>query len=734
MDFEAYSEAGYLIDPDTGKVRGVGPGTKGGLPAVGTPVYAAHPSTEVLCLYYDLKDGLGRRGWVPGTPYPHDLLAHVAGGGLIEAFNVTFEFYIWNLVCVDRYGWPPLPLEQCRCVMARARRFSLPGSLANVCEVLGTSAKDKTGKALIRKLTRPLSPTKNRPEIRWTPATAWEDFRSLYAYCDQDVAAEDAAAEHIPDLTPYEYQTWLTDQRINARGVRVDMPALKGALRVLDEATKQYTLELANLTGGAAGSVSEVAKITAWLGQQGVHMYSLDKDNVSETLARDDIPANARRVLEIRQVLGSANVKKLFTLSQQVSPDGRLRDQYTYCGADRTGRWSAPGVQLQNITAKGPKSARCPECGGYFHASHSLCPRCPVGVVEPCDEWTVDAVECAIEDIKTLPLAEIVRLWGDPIDLLCGCLRGLFVAKEGHDFICCDFSAIEAVVAACLSRCQWRIDVFNSHGKIYEMSASKISGVPLEEMLQHKRDTGQDHPLRKTLGKVAELASGYGGWVNAWNNFGADEFMSEEETKAAILKWREESPEIVEMWGGQFRQTGPRLSDGYPELYGLEGAAISAILNPGQCFACHDISYGVADDILYCRLPSGRFLHYHKPRLTEQPGKWGKPPSYSISFEGYNSNATKGRVGWTVMETFGGRLFENVTQAVAADIQAEAMVRLESESYPVVMHTHDECISEVPEGFGSVEEMERTMSTRPTWAQDWPIRAAGWRHKRYQKD
>lgn len=739
FDFETYSEAGFNIDPQTGKVRGVSSQGKGGLPVIGTPNYAAHPSTEVLCLYYDLKDGKGRRAWYPGFPDPVDLLAHIQNGGLIEAWNVTFEFWIWNMVCTKRYGWPVLPLEQCRCAMAKSRRHSLPGALGKAAVVLGTMEKDKEGGRLIQKLTRPHTPTKNRPEHRWTTATAWDDFLALYKYCDIDVQTEDHASAMIPDLSPQELATWQMDQTINLRGVPVDIEALDAMLDILGQTERKYTMELCQITQGAVGSVSEVAKFGDWLRTQGLNLPNMQKETVEETLKRDDVPPLARRALEIRDVLGSANVKKLRTLKLQVSSDGRLRDQYMYCGADRTGRASAGGVQLQNITSKGPKSAQCEGCGEYFepmdydpHANS--CPHCACGQYHIMPDWTVEAVESAIRCILKRDLNILELIWGDPITVLCGCLRGLFKAAKGKIFICCDFSAIEAVAAACLARCQWRIEVFSGHGKIYEQSAANATGIPFQEILDYKKKNGMHHPARKKIGKVRELAGGYGGWINAWKNFGADEFMNDDEIKIDVLKWREESPEIVEMWGGQFRWCGPGKWDYRPELFGLEGAAINAILHPGQCFSHIDITYAVQDDILFCRLPSGRFLKYHRPRLANAQDKLNRGPSYQITFEGYNSNSTKGPIGWYRLETYGGRLFENVVQAVAADIQFEALLRCEANSYPIVMHTHDEGIAEVPEGFGSVDEMAAIMSERPAWASWWPLRAAGWRHKRYQKD
>lgn len=741
MDFETYSEAGFTIDPHTGKVKGRGPQGKGGLPAAGTPVYAEHPSTEILSLCYDLKDGRGRRRWLPGFPNPDDLLAHIAGGGLIEAWNVTFEWWIWNMVGVRKLGWPVLPLSQCRCAMAKARRYSVPGSLDNAAKVLGTPEKDKDGKRLIQKLTRPHTPTKNRPAHRWTPATAWEDFCKFYDYNDDDVVAEDNAAALIPDLRPDELATWQMDQTINARGVQVDIQTLDAALDVLGQAERKYTQELARITGGAVGSVSEVEKMRDWLDQaQGFYMPDIQADTVKDALKRPDVPPAARQVLEIRASLGAANVKKLRSLRLQVSSDGRLRDQYKYCGADRTGRAAAGGVQLQNITAKGPKTCRCEDitCGKIYGRDVDSvgCPRCGSFEFHELSDWTIEAVEQAIEDVRTASLEWVERVWGAPIAVLCGILRGLFIAAPGKKLVCVDFSAIEAVVAACLSRCQWRIDVFSTHGKIYEASAANATGIPFEEILAYKKQHGTHHPARKGVGKIRELAGGYGGWINAWKNFGADDYFdSDDEIKADVLAWREESPEIVDMWGGQYRWCGPGRWDFRPELHGLEGAAIQAIRNPGRHFSHYDITYAVADDILFCRLPSGRFLHYHRPRLTPCKDKLNRGPSVSISFEGYNSNAAKGPVGWVRMETFGGRLFENVVQAVSADIQFGALLRCEAAGYLIVMHTHDEGCAEVPDRPEySVAAMERIMSERPAWASWWPLRAAGWEHHRYQKD
>jgi len=356
-------------------------------------------------------------------------------------------------------------------------------------------------------------------------------------------------------------------------------------------------------------------------------------------------------------------------------------------------------------------------------------------------EWGIAAAEDALETIRTRSLAFVEYVWGDAMLAVSGCLRALFIAAPGKNLICSDYSSIEAVVIAELAGEQWRREVFNSHGKIYEMSAAKISGVPFNDFMKHAGYTeeqlarpdwwaqvpankGSHHALRKTIGKVAELASAYQGWVGSWCAFGADVFMSEPEMKDAILAWRAASPAIVEFWGGQERNY-------QPELYGVEGMVVQAISNPSYVFGYRGHHFQVRDDVLYVRLVSGRELAYHRPRLTPSPRRVG---TFSISYEGWNSNPKNGPMGWIRMETWGGRLVENIVQATARDIQWHGILALEAKGYPIVLHVYDEDIAEVPEGMGSVEELERIMGEMPPWAAGWPIKArGGWVGKRYRK-
>lgn len=694
IDFETYSEAGYVWDGS--KWRGLpnSAGGKKGLSVVGAAGYAKHHTTEVICLAYDMHRGEGVQLW---TPYSgrvlKDLFEHIQYGGLVEAWNSSFEGWIWSEVCHARMGWPELPIRQLRCTMGRARAFGLPGSLGKAGEVMRLSVqKDKAGDALIKKYCVPRQPTIANKALRASPVDP-----ALYEYCKTDVLTESEASSRVPNLEGGELKYWLCDQAINRRGVHLDVKGVNDCCAIIDQALEKYNTELRLLTNGVVEKASQVSRLTEWLRTYGVHMNSLDEDTVDVALTWE-LPDAARRALEIRQAVGSAAVKKAYAMRNRATEDGVLHDLLIYHGA-RTGRCTGEGPQPTNLPNSGPEVS---QVSGIYVGKHW-------GL--PTEEWSAEAAQYALDSvISTQDLDYVELIYGDALAAVSGCLRGLFVAAPGNRLICSDYSAIEAVVLAELAGEEWRMEVFRTHGKIYETSASKISGVSLEEFDEYKQTHGKHHPLRK-LGKVAELASGYGGGLGAWKAFGADEhFKNDNEMYQAIHAWRDASPKVVALWKG------------------YENCAISCVQDPTCTYTYNGVSFFMNGSVMQIRLLSGRCLTYHDPQV--RPGDRG----LSISFMGWNSNPKYGAMGWVRMDTWGGKLTENVVQATAADILRHATLNLEAAGYPLVLHVYDEVVCDVPAGHGSVEELEAIMVTLPDWAKGWPIRASGgWEGKRYRK-
>jgi DNA polymerase bacteriophage-type len=792
LDFETYSPAGFVWDDEAGRWRGPTGASQGkkGLFVVGAAVYTADPGCEVLSMAYDLKDGRGRRHWHPGMPLPGDLLDHIAGGGLLEAWNVAFERWVWENVCVPKFGWPAVHPDQWRCAMAKARAHALPGGLEKAGEVLELDTqKDKDGTRLLDLFSVPQNPTKADPRLRQLPV--WDqaaidrewtarlplartpgqqrklseaimaehaDTLKLAAYNDTDIAAEAEASSLIPDLSPDEMTFWRDDQAINKRGVRIDLESVENCIDIIGQAQRRYGEELRALTGCVP---TELEKLKGWLHGQGVHLDSMDEDAVADALTWN-LPPLARRALEIRAAVGSASVKKVFAMRNQASAAGRLHDLYSFHAA-RTGRPTGNGPQPTNLPKAGPNTYRCGYeyvngkdtflghgCGRHHGAHTMYCHWCGTFTLrgpKASREWSPEAMMDGIEAIGHRSLEWLEVLFGDAMLTLAGCLRGLFIAAEGHDLLSSDFTAIEGVVIACLAGEQWRIDAYANDEPMYLLSAERMFGTTVAEMKAYAKEQGRHHPLRQK-GKGGELGLGFGGWINALRNFGVD--GPDDELKDTVLKWRRASPALEWLWGGQkkgpadvIRQNagltrGADRWDKTTEYFGLEGMAISAVLNPGAEFPVlrldgtpSGISYIMRGDALYCRVPSGGLITYHRPRLQQAAQDWR---GLALSFEGWNTNPKSGPPGWIRMGTYSGKLAENVTQKSARDIQMPAIHRCEENAYPVVMHTYDEIVSEVPEGAGSVEEMESLMTTPLPWAEGWPIKAAGgWRGKRYRK-
>jgi DNA polymerase len=737
IDFETYSEAGYAwVDP--GKWQSIsGKGKPSGLSQVGAPVYAEHHSTEILSVAYNLKDGLGPRHWFPGMPAPQDLFDHVTAGGLLEAHNSLFEYLIWFYVATPKLGWPVLPLRSLRCSSSKARAYSYPGGLDRITKIIGGELKDSVlGKKVIRRYCCPRQPTKNDNRRRIAPGDD-AGIIELYQYNVQDIVAETNVSTHCPDLSETELENWYIDQEINARGVQIDVSSVKALSAIIDQGKEHYDDRMALITDGAVANTSKVKDLLTWLATRGCYLDNLDETSIFWALdqAYDETVLEA---LTIRKSTSSAGVKKLQALTKRTSSDGRMRDSFVFYRAI-TGRFSSEGLQLQNMVASGPSMGLSGCCGYYFPvALHQFCPICQImdPLTDPV-EWDANVMDKTIELLVTCDFERAnFYLGAELYGAIAASMRGMVVSAPGHDLMCSDYSAIEAVTLAVLAGEQWRIDVFNTHGKIYEMCAAKITGIPFEEIRDYAMlHGGSNHPARKPFGKVPELASGYQGWIGAWEQFGAGKYMTEEEMKTNILKWREDSPMIVELWGGQYRETEPGSWNFNWELYGLEGTAIKAVLDPGNWYTYRLISYGVHNDVLYCRLPSGRCLSYHQPRLESGEDRRSKQECYRLTHMINNTNPKKGAMGWIRTDTYGGMLTENANQAVARDLQCNGMKNVAQAGYPIVAHVHDEIVAEVPHGQGNIAQFENLMMTLPDWAAGWPIKAAGgWRGHRYRKE
>lgn len=521
LDWESYSEAGYVWDAARERWTGppgAAPGKKG-LPVVGLFAYASHPSTEVLCLGYRLPGETEKHLWTPGLPLPERLFAALAAGGVFKAHNAMFEYAIWQLVAVRLYGFPSLEPHryQLRCTMATARVNSLPGALANLSDVLNLpTPKDADGKRLLEKFSMPRNPTKKDSRRRVLPSDDPEDFARLCAYCLTDLDAEQGAADRMTPMAPDELLFWWIDQEINWAGIHIDRKGVRDCIAVLEQALDLYGQEFKALTGL---DVTQLQAARGWLAAQGVIMTSMDDEAITEALAKPNLPAPARRALELRALTASASVKKLYAMENQATPDDRLCNLIVHHGA-RTGRPTGEGPQPLNLPKAGPALVWCasPSCHRPYTPTHDHCPWCaaPTPGKEWRSEWSdrpralpshaPEAVDCALEVMATRDVRTVEWFFGDALLTISGCVRGLFVAPPGHDLIASDYTAIEAVVIAALAGETWRLETIAAGKDIYYAAGETITGVSYAEYMAYKEAHEAHHPDRNKKLKVAELA------------------------------------------------------------------------------------------------------------------------------------------------------------------------------------------------------------------------------------
>lgn len=583
------------------------------------------------------------------------------------AFNAAFEYY-----CLSKFY--TTPLTQWRCTMIHALYCGYPASLNAAGEAMNLPQDKKKlgiGKALIRFFCVPCKPTaKNGLRTRNLPKHDLQRWELFKEYCRQDVVTERTVENMLSDypVPESEWLNWRIDQRINICGVAMDTDLIKGALMISSDIRQELREKAADIT--RLDNPNSVSQLKAWIEQNSdLVIDSLNKQTVSDILAEKSGSDEIHEILKIRQELGKTSVKKYEAMDTCICEDGRIRGLLQFYGANRTGRWAGRLVQVQNL----PKNY-------------------------------LGTLDIAREFVKRRQIDAIKMIYGNVPDTLSQLIRTAFVPKQGCHFTVADFSAIEARVISWLAGENWRLDVFRTHGKIYEASASAMFGVPIETIAK-----GQpNYPLR-AKGKIAELALGYGGGKGALTAMGA--------LKMGLTE--EELPEIVQRWRGSNRRI-------YDFWYKVQRAAQEAI----QYGVITSLEKGIVisrdSQNLIVTLPSGRSLYYNRPGIEKN-----EMGSDEIYYYGINQTNKK----WSRVSTWGGKLVENIVQAVSRDLLAGAIQNLYRSGYTIVFHIHDEVILEIPDSDTekTLDDAIGLMCRLPPWAEGLPLNADGFDHAAYYK-
>jgi DNA polymerase len=641
--------------------------TYGGVDLKKTGVYAytGSPDFEILLLAYAFDDGpVAIIDLASGEKLPQEVLQALTDPTVIKtAFNANFE-----RTCLTRYLSTPMPPEEWHCSQAHALTLGLPASLEGVAKCLKLpQQKMQEGKQLIRFFSMPCRATKsNGGRTRNLPEhdpVKWELFKT---YCKQDVEVERSIRQKLNNypMPEQELRLWFLDQKINDYGVRVDMRLVKNAIRCDALHQEKLMKEATHLTG--LDNPNSPAQLKSWLeDKHGIQIESMAKDMVAEALAEVANPI-AKRALELRQEMSRTSVKKYEAMDRAVCADERVRGLLQYYGAS-TGRFSGRLVQIHNLPRNNMSdldlARRLLSAGNY------------------------EALELLFENVP---------------DVLSQLIRTAFIPSPGHRLIVSDFSAIEARIVAWLAGEKWVIDTFNDHGKIYEMTASKMFRVPMELIVKGR----PEYELRQK-GKVACLACGYQGSVGALIAMGALKMgLQESELPEIVAAWRKANPKIVKLW------------------WDLEAAAIRAVKDKTVQKLQRNVKLFYKAGVLFMQLPSGRSLAYVRPRI-ELDERFGRD---KLSYEGVELGK------WCRIDTYGGKLAENLTQAIARDCLVESLFRLDAAGYKIAFHVHDEVVLDVPHGFGPLKEVEAIMSEPIDWAPGLPMRAESFEADYYKKD
>jgi DNA polymerase len=535
------------------------------LKAAGVYKYAESEHTDVLCMSWAFDDeepGIWFPWW---EPFPEEVAEYIARGGRMRAWNAAFERTLWREIIGPRYRAPVPAMGQWFCTAASAAALGLPRALEQCGQALRLPIeKDMAGNRLMMQMCKPRKARKGEdPEkLYWFDDT--ERMLRLGDYCKQDVRTERAVCNNVVPLTDRARAVYMVDQRINDRGIRVDLTAVAASKRAARAAEAKYNERLAVVTCGEVTALTQVGRLTQWITERGVDVESLNKEALAELLAQD-LPEDVREALLIRQEGGKTSVKKLDAIERAVCADGRIRGTAVFHGA-ATGRFAAKIVQHQNL----PSPPDGYDCEGF------------------------------VDDVIVGDLALAEALHGPLILGVSYTLRQMLTASPGNEMVVFDYKQIEARILAWLAGETWRLEAFRLGRDIYIESASRMFGIPYADISKSVRKKG----------KVAELALGYQGGVGALKKMGALAMgLAEDELDDVKTRWREANPNVVQFW------------------YDLDNAARRAIKSPGSVQAVGRVKFVVHKGWLWLRLPSGRRLAYCSPHFTTDPD-WGEQITY----------------------------------------------------------------------------------------------------------
>lgn len=665
----------------------------------GVYAYVESPSFEILLMAYSFDDEDTKIiDLACGEKIPTHVSSAIFNDNITKtAFNAAFE-----RICLSRHFGKYLSPESWSCTAVMAAMMALPMSLDKVGQVLGLKEKKmKEGRDLIRYFCLPCIPNKNNNgRCRNLPDDDMEKWHLFKRYCIRDVDVEKSIRKKIARLnigekelcSGSERELYILDQKINDRGISVDIDLVKKAVDIENRHKEIITQKAYEITG--LENPNSVNALKIWFHKRGLNIDSMSKAVIESYIknnhslvkpvtenyvknnpslskektvqfikGQEEVQYEVIEMLKLRLLMAKTSVKKYEAIKRSVCSDGRVHGLFQFYGANRSGRWAGRLVQVQNLPQNHLKD-----------------------------------LDTARELVKYGTFAEMEMFYDNTAKVLSELIRTAFVPRKGCRFIVADFSAIEARVLAYLADERWRLQVFKTHGKIYEASASAMFHVPIEKVTKGS--------VLRQKGKISELALGYGGAAGALTAMGAlDMGIDESELNMLVLSWRNSNPKITRFWW----QTGK--------------AAMEAVMYKTETKA-GKIKFTCCNDILFITLPSGRKLSYIKPRISLN--KFNKQ---GLSYEGIGENKK-----WTRIDTYGPKLVENIVQAVARDILAEAMLRLDNAGFHIVMHVHDEVVLEVPYGVSSVEEVCRIMTKVPLWVEGLPLNAEGYECAYYKKD